>query len=172
MLKSVKTVSIVFSSNSIWPAYCIRFSSDLNSSVGDTEIRSSSNTHLPTCSFPNTYGWFIYMEEAEKKAAGMWFCQHLIIEISALWGVEITVALDGGTNTAILSCSHEGSSVHGSKWTPSLCCRQPLKLKISRPDKIFTALWSLCARLSCFLLLCTVYKGAMRDSSLCLSSEL
>lgn len=41
----------------------------------------------------------------------MWLCQQLIIERrnSAPWVAEITAALDAGTNTDILLCSHEGS---------------------------------------------------------------
>lgn len=93
---------------------------------------------FPHAPFP-THIACLFTWRKQKKAAGMWFWQQLIIErrISALWGAEITVALDVGTNTDILPCSYEGSKSkfsctwlpHGSKWTPSLCCCQPLKLK-------------------------------------------
>lgn len=141
MLKSVKMDSIVFSSNSIWPAFCIRPSSDLNWSIGDTDIRSTGNTHLPTCSFPNTYGLLTYMEEAEKG------CRHVVLP-TVNYCKEKFCSLSCRNHSCswcweqhILPCSHEGSKSkfsctlypHGSKWTSPLCCCQSLKLKSCPP---------------------------------------
>lgn len=72
--------SKVFSSNSIWPAYCIRSSADLNCCNGSMDIKSSINIHLPTCSFPNTYGLLVYMQGTEKRLQFCGFANGLLLK--------------------------------------------------------------------------------------------
>lgn len=94
--------SKVYFSKSIWLAYCIRSSADLNCCIGSMDV----NMHLLTCCFHNTYGLLVYMEGTEKKTAVLWLCWWFIIEkrVSAFWGAEIAV-LDAGTKTDIVPYS-------------------------------------------------------------------
>lgn len=68
----------VFSSNSIWPDYCIRSSADLNCRIGS--CKSSINTHLPTCSFPSAYGLLVYVQGTEKRLQSCGFANGLLLK--------------------------------------------------------------------------------------------
>lgn len=69
----------VFSWNSIWPAYCIRSSVDLNCCVRCMDIKSSINAHLPTCSFPNTHGLLVYVYRTEERLQSCGFANALLL---------------------------------------------------------------------------------------------